>query len=76
MRLKWEVHAVFKVLNTLKTLANFLQLFCQFHGIPQRGPNLELISKQLVKIDLAEVADYFIEIDDSLLTGPTSLSSS
>eukprot|EP00969_Alexandrium_andersonii_P288901 12770294-Alexandrium_andersonii.AAC.1 len=42
MRLKWEVRAVFKVLNTLKDLANFLQLFCQFHGIPQRDPRAEL----------------------------------
>eukprot|EP00969_Alexandrium_andersonii_P276691 12230238-Alexandrium_andersonii.AAC.1 len=47
MHLRWELHTVFKVLYTLKTLANFLALFCQFYGIPHRDPNSEATSKHL-----------------------------
>eukprot|EP00969_Alexandrium_andersonii_P343885 15199226-Alexandrium_andersonii.AAC.1 len=47
MHLRWELQAVFKVLYTLKTLANFLTLFCQFYGIPQRNTYSEAVTKQL-----------------------------
>eukprot|EP00969_Alexandrium_andersonii_P068593 3026150-Alexandrium_andersonii.AAC.1 len=65
MRLKWEVHTVFKVLNTLKALANFLQLFCQYYATPQRDSNQEVLLKQLANISLDKRwADCFAEIDD------------
>eukprot|EP00969_Alexandrium_andersonii_P196129 8664711-Alexandrium_andersonii.AAC.1 len=74
MRLKWAVHAIFKVLSTLKTLANFLQLFCQYYAIPQRGPNQEAVLKQLVKIDLDKRwAGYFTGVYDFLI-GRTHIS--
>eukprot|EP00969_Alexandrium_andersonii_P300127 13267981-Alexandrium_andersonii.AAC.1 len=75
MHLKWGVRTVFKVLNTLKTRANFLQLFCQYYAIPQRGPTQEAVMKQLVNISLDKRwADYFTAIDDFLI-GRTRISS-
>eukprot|EP00969_Alexandrium_andersonii_P104854 4626226-Alexandrium_andersonii.AAC.1 len=68
MHLRWELHTVFKVLYTLKTLANCVTLFCQFYGIPQRDPCSEATSTHLVRIDLGERwADYFAEIDDVIV---------
>ena len=37
MHLTWELPTVFKILRTLKTVANFMMLFCQFHGVPARN---------------------------------------
>eukprot|EP00969_Alexandrium_andersonii_P062274 2742984-Alexandrium_andersonii.AAC.1 len=74
MHLKWEVRTLFKVLNTLKTLANFLQLFCQFYAIPQRGPNSEPVLKQLVNTDLDKRwAGDFTDVD-VFLVGRTHIS--
>eukprot|EP00969_Alexandrium_andersonii_P067568 2980648-Alexandrium_andersonii.AAC.1 len=63
MRLRWELHTVFKVLYTLKTLANFLTLFCQFYGIPQRNTYSEAVTKQSVRLD-RRWADYVNDHDE------------
>eukprot|EP00969_Alexandrium_andersonii_P119408 5279036-Alexandrium_andersonii.AAC.1 len=46
----WGTQNVFVVLETLKSLANFLQLFCQFYAIPQRGLLGEFVTHLYVQI--------------------------
>eukprot|EP00969_Alexandrium_andersonii_P219086 9676435-Alexandrium_andersonii.AAC.1 len=49
----------------MKTSANFLVLFCQFHSVPARNTNNEFIEKQLVRIELGRRwADYFNNCDE------------
>eukprot|EP00969_Alexandrium_andersonii_P046845 2055709-Alexandrium_andersonii.AAC.1 len=65
MHLTWELATVFKVLRVLKALANFLMLFCQFHGIPARNTAMESAGQQLVPIPLdRRWADYFNRCDE------------
>eukprot|EP00969_Alexandrium_andersonii_P250799 11084548-Alexandrium_andersonii.AAC.1 len=65
MHLTWELPTVFKVLRILKALANFMMLFCQFHGVPARNTFNEHTSQQLVPIPLdRRWADYFNRCDE------------
>eukprot|EP00969_Alexandrium_andersonii_P201716 8912075-Alexandrium_andersonii.AAC.1 len=60
MHLTWDLPNVFRILNTLKALANFLMLFCQFHGVPPRNTFHESSPANLVRIELdRRWADYF-----------------
>eukprot|EP00969_Alexandrium_andersonii_P306223 13537184-Alexandrium_andersonii.AAC.1 len=65
MHLTWELATVFRVVDTLKALANFLTLFCQFYGVPPRSTHQEMFGKNLVQIPVdRRWADYFINCDE------------